>query len=64
MKDVTIKFMDGTEEIVPKVSTARVADGVLILELRRESFGLPAWIEHIGSYPLVNIKSYKVNEPR
>lgn len=56
---VHIVFTDGTEETVDRVEKARVTEGVLILENRRP---ISYDTEHLGSYPLVNIKKWTAEE--
>jgi hypothetical protein len=53
--DVEIVFTDGSTETIQSATDAHPVDGVL--HLRRDGdYGLR---EHLGSYPLVNVKSWK-----
>lgn len=57
---VHIVFTDGTEEVIDRVEAARVTDkGLLVLENRRP---ISYDTEHLGSYPLVNIKKWVASE--
>lgn len=56
---VHIVFVDGTEETIERVEKARIHDGVLILENRRP---ISYDTEHLGSYPLANIKKWQATE--
>jgi hypothetical protein len=56
---VHIVFTDGTEEIIDRVEKARVTESLLILENRRP---ITYDTEHVGSYPLANIKKWKFEE--
>jgi len=52
-------FTDGTQEIVDRVDSVRVSNGVLILGNRRS---ISYDTEHKGSYPLANIKKWTAEE--
>lgn len=53
--DVKIIFTDGTEELVQSASRVRSQDGVLHLSRDAPYSGAT---DHLGSYPLVNIRSW------
>jgi hypothetical protein len=59
-KEVTITFADGEQEVVRNVGGlthgVEVADGVLRLTYKG---GEAAPVEHCGSFPLVNVQSWR-----
>lgn len=59
-RDVKLEFMDGVERTVPKVSSWHVKDGVLTL-VKKWGGGTGFYGEEapLGSYPLVNLRSYR-----
>lgn len=57
--NVHIVFTDGTKETVGRVDSVRVTEGVLILGNRRP---ISYDTEHLGSYPLANIKKWTAEE--
>lgn len=56
---VRIQFLDGTDEEFTWVTRERVADGVLHLFSKQGEY---ADEEHLGSYPLATIKSWRRTE--
>lgn len=59
-RDVEIEFMDGTKRIISKVTNMSVENGVLSLT-HRYSGGIGYFSESsdLGSFPIVNVKSYR-----
>jgi hypothetical protein len=57
-RGVEIEFTDGEKRTVPNATAAFVENDCLHLECKQESFGFAATYHDLGSFPLVNIKSY------
>lgn len=52
-----IEFVDGTGQVVDYAETVKIQDGVLIAYNTSSIMGV---VEHVGSWPLVNIRTWKV----
>lgn len=57
--NVEIEFMDGRGDVIENVSRAEEKDGVLHLSRHYGSQGMYIDADHLGSFPLANIRSYK-----
>lgn len=55
-RGLEIEFMDGEKRTLPTANRSYVRDGVL--HVHRSSYPTLLDDEHLGSYPVVNIKSY------
>lgn len=58
-RDVEIEFTDGTTETVPMTTRQYLGDGVLHLFQKNGDY-VPE--EHLGSYPLANIRKWTKTE--
>lgn len=56
---VTITFTNGTVKVIEYAGRAKVYDGVLVVSNDRPFSG---GTEHLGSFPLVNIREWKAEE--
>lgn len=59
-RDVEIEFTDGEKRTIAGATKWEVRDGVLtIRRVYSGGIGYYSSEDHLGSYPLVNIKSYR-----
>jgi hypothetical protein len=57
-KGIEIEFMDGEKRVIPRATAAYVENDCLHLEYTQENFEFTATHRDLGTFPIVNIKSY------